>query len=131
MTASGGCAGLGEDGYVATPHRVFRLVRIVAVPGSLAQLEERINAGIGERLGFPGMVSVHLMRSVSGTEPGLAIATIWETRRALEQYIATTGGALLDPDVGSLVSTVAVTEYEIVDGADYELVRSDAADASE
>src|SRR3954453_15699143 len=112
-----------EGAEMTDERRLFRLVRIRAKPGKVDELEQLIAGGIRERLGFPGLIASHRLRSSESDDTGeVAIATIWQSREALDRYLTSSGGAALVAEVQVLVAEVSIKEWEVVSSDEYELI---------
>jgi Antibiotic biosynthesis monooxygenase len=104
--------------------RAVRIVRFFPKSGCADAIEEQLDARYRVRAGFPGMLSVQLMRSSPTAPRELAIATIWDNHQGLGRYLEVTGGEWLDPGSASLVETIEATEYVLVQSAEYDLLPS-------
>src|SRR6478672_4246161 len=102
--------------------RVVRFVRAVPKPERVTELEHWVDARYRERAGFPGLISFFFMRSWTDAGHEFAVATVWKDAAALERYVAMIGGPELEPEPASMVDTVTVTVYELLEHADYDLL---------
>ncbi len=107
---------------MAEQQHVVRFVRAVPNPGHEAELQQWIDARHRERAGFPGLISFFFMSTWSDAGTEFAVATVWESRAALERYVAATKDTLIEPDFAHMVDSITVTEYELLEHADYDFV---------